>query len=134
VKACFTRATEPEGSAGKVLSRLLNVAVAAGKRVRSETSIAKGAVSISSAAAELAAMRSVEALGKDFDSARRRAAERDARGAAALRSPLRLLARARADRPSAPPPPSAPPRPPSFARAQPPRSRSSARARCRDCC
>ncbi|KAJ1622345.1 glutamyl-tRNA reductase [Pavlovales sp. CCMP2436] len=66
VKACFTHATEPDGSAGKVLGRLLNVAVAAGKRVRSETSISKGAVSISSAAAELADMRSQVALGKPW--------------------------------------------------------------------
>jgi len=69
VKACFGHATSSEGSAGKVLSRLLNVAVAAGKRVRSETSIAKGAVSISSAAAELAEMRSEEALGRPFEGA-----------------------------------------------------------------
>ena len=39
-------------TAGKVVSRLLNVAVTAGKRVRSETGISKGAVSISSATAE----------------------------------------------------------------------------------
>jgi glutamyl-tRNA reductase len=38
--------------AGKLLSKLLNTAVAAGKRARSETDIAKGAVSISSAAAQ----------------------------------------------------------------------------------
>mmetsp|Transcript_18553 Transcript_18553/g.54299 ORF Transcript_18553/g.54299 Transcript_18553/m.54299 type:complete len:519 (-) Transcript_18553:499-2055(-) len=67
VKACFTHATSGEGSAGKVLGRLLNVAVAAGKRVRSETSISKGAVSISSAAAELADMRAEEVLGSPFD-------------------------------------------------------------------
>ena len=47
----------------KVLGRLLNSAVTAGKFVRSETDISKGAVSISSAAVELAlnknAMRSI---------------------------------------------------------------------------
>jgi len=69
VKACYKHATapasdaEPAGSAGKVLGRLLNSAVTAGKFVRSETDISKGAVSISSAAVELAlnknAMRSI---------------------------------------------------------------------------
>jgi len=60
VKACYSHAIEPAsedviaGSAGKVLGRLLNSAVMAGKFVRSETEIAKGAVSISSAAVELA--------------------------------------------------------------------------------
>ena len=44
---------EPAGSASKVLSRLLHSAVMAGKFVRPETEIAKGAVSISSAAYEL---------------------------------------------------------------------------------
>lgn len=40
------------GRGGKVVSRMLNAAVTAGKRVRSETGISKGAVSVSSAAAE----------------------------------------------------------------------------------
>lgn len=63
VKACHSHAIapasdeEPAGSSGKVLGRLLNSAVMAGKFVRSETEIAKGAVSISSAAVELAAMK-----------------------------------------------------------------------------
>jgi glutamyl-tRNA reductase len=39
------------------VSRLLNTAVTAGKRVRSETGISKGAVSISSAAAEFSAYK-----------------------------------------------------------------------------
>ena len=59
VKRAYERGIEDEdvegenaGQAGKVVSRLLNVAVTAGKRVRSETGISKGAVSISSAAAE----------------------------------------------------------------------------------
>ena len=70
VKACYSHAiapaevdadgaeVEPAGSAGKVLGRLLNSAVMAGKFVRSETEIAKGAVSISSAAVELAMLKS----------------------------------------------------------------------------
>lgn len=45
------------GQAGKVISRMLNTAVSSGKRVRSETGISKGAVSISSAAAEFTALR-----------------------------------------------------------------------------
>ena len=40
------------GRGGKVVSRMLNAAITAGKRVRSETGISKGAVSVSSAAAE----------------------------------------------------------------------------------
>lgn len=42
---------------GRILSRLLKQAITAGKRVRSETSIGTGAVSISSAAVELAQMK-----------------------------------------------------------------------------
>ena len=44
-------------SAGRILNRLLKQAITAGKRVRTETSIGTGAVSISSAAAELARMK-----------------------------------------------------------------------------
>jgi len=64
VKACYSHAIAPAtedelaGSANKVLGRLLNSAVMAGKFVRSETEIAKGAVSISSAAVELAMLKS----------------------------------------------------------------------------
>ena len=61
MKACYAHAVE--GSGGKVTSRLLNAAVAAGKRARDETDIAKGAVSISSAAYELAAERAPRDLG-----------------------------------------------------------------------
>jgi glutamyl-tRNA reductase len=59
VKKCYEHGIEGGSSspAGKVLSRLLNNAVAAGKRVRSETGISKGAVSISSAAAEFTSMK-----------------------------------------------------------------------------
>jgi len=57
VKRAYERGIEPEGGqAGKVVSRMLNTAVSAGKRVRSETGISKGAVSISSAAAEFSEM------------------------------------------------------------------------------
>ena len=58
VKRAYERGIEPEsGQGGKVLSRMLNTAVTAGKRVRSETGISKGAVSVSSAAAEFTAMK-----------------------------------------------------------------------------
>merc|ERR1719446_1367811 len=68
VKACYDHAiapaddSQPAGSAGKVLGRLLNTAVMAGKFVRTETEIAKGAVSISSAAVELAIIKAPEDL------------------------------------------------------------------------
>ena len=50
VKHAYEIGAGKGGHAGKVLTRLLNTAVSAGKRVRSETAISKGAVSISSAA------------------------------------------------------------------------------------
>lgn len=56
-KRCYERCIEETGMGGKVVSRMLNTAVTAGKRVRSETGISKGAVSISSAAAEFTAMK-----------------------------------------------------------------------------
>lgn len=52
VKRAYEHGLEDDGVQGKVVARLLNTAVTAGKRVRSETGISKGAVSISSAAAE----------------------------------------------------------------------------------
>jgi glutamyl-tRNA reductase len=55
---------------GKVLSRMLANAVRAGKRVRTETNIAKGSVSISSAAVEMAELMSLEALKMPFSEAR----------------------------------------------------------------
>jgi glutamyl-tRNA reductase len=78
VKACYKHATAPAsdeepfaGSAGKVLGRLLNSAVTAGKFVRSETDISKGAVSISSAAVELAnRKRYMESIGKPLSEMR----------------------------------------------------------------
>lgn len=70
VKRCYELATEKAGAAGKILSRLLNVAVSAGKRVRSETGIAKGAVSISSAAVELVDMKAEQDLNMPLASSR----------------------------------------------------------------
>lgn len=70
VKQCYTHSIEEDGCGGKVLSRMLNQAVAAGKRVRSETAIAKGSVSISSAAVELSEMLSMQDLNLPFSEAR----------------------------------------------------------------
>jgi glutamyl-tRNA reductase len=70
VKQCLAHSIEDDGSGGKVLSRLLNNAVAAGKRVRSETAISKGSVSISSAAAELSEALSSKDLNLPFSEAR----------------------------------------------------------------
>jgi len=72
VKNCYYHSSnEMEGGCGgKVLSRMLNQAVAAGKRVRSETAIAKGSVSISSAAVELSEMLCMEDLNLPFSEAR----------------------------------------------------------------
>jgi len=70
VKSCFMHSKEEDGSGGKVLSRLLNQAVIGGKRVRSETGISKGSVSISSAAAELSEERSLRDLNLPFSEAR----------------------------------------------------------------
>jgi len=69
MKACYANAIE--GAGGKVTSRLLNMAVAAGKRVRDETDISRGAVSISSAAYELAAERApLDLAGMELKNAR----------------------------------------------------------------
>lgn len=62
-KRCYERCIEETGQGGKVISRMLNTAVMAGKRVRSETGISKGAVSISSAAAEFTAMKIADDCG-----------------------------------------------------------------------
>lgn len=64
VKAA-ARVGEASGGAGRHLSALLRAALAAGKRVRAETGIATGSVSVSSAAAELAAAE-CRALGGDL--------------------------------------------------------------------
>eukprot|EP00568_Trieres_chinensis_P012834 CAMPEP_0183293540 /NCGR_PEP_ID=MMETSP0160_2-20130417/2184_1 /TAXON_ID=2839 ORGANISM="Odontella Sinensis, Strain Grunow 1884" /NCGR_SAMPLE_ID=MMETSP0160_2 /ASSEMBLY_ACC=CAM_ASM_000250 /LENGTH=533 /DNA_ID=CAMNT_0025454671 /DNA_START=133 /DNA_END=1734 /DNA_ORIENTATION=+ len=70
VRQCHLHSIEEDGSGGKVLSRMLNQAVAAGKRVRSETAISKGSVSISSAAVELAEMMCQDDLNLPFSEAR----------------------------------------------------------------
>lgn len=70
VRQCHLHSIEEDGMGGKVLSRLLNNAVAAGKRVRSETAISKGSVSISSAAVELSEMLSQKDLNLPFSEAR----------------------------------------------------------------
>lgn len=67
VKQCYSHSIEEEGSGGKVISRMLNVAVAAGKRVRSETGISRGAVSISSAAVEFSDFKAPDVLGKNLE-------------------------------------------------------------------
>jgi glutamyl-tRNA reductase len=53
MKRCRAAAVAPGAGGGKVLGRLLAAAVHAGKRARSETDIARGGVSVSSAAVEL---------------------------------------------------------------------------------
>lgn len=70
VRQCYLHSIEDDGCGGKVLSRLLNNAVAAGKRVRSETAISKGSVSISSAAVELSEMLCMDDLNLPFSEAR----------------------------------------------------------------
>eukprot|EP00934_Nitzschia_sp_Nitz4_P002485 Nitzschia sp. Nitz4//scaffold20_size174350//150590//152235//NITZ4_002128-RA/size174350-processed-gene-0.118-mRNA-1//-1//CDS//3329541887//2475//frame0 len=70
VRQCHLHSLEENGSGGKVLSRLLNNAVAAGKRVRAETNISKGSVSISSAAVELTEMMAMKDLKLPFPDAR----------------------------------------------------------------
>jgi glutamyl-tRNA reductase len=52
-------------SVGPILNRLLNQAVSTGKRVRTETNLGTGAVSISSAAVELAQLKVGKARGLD---------------------------------------------------------------------
>jgi glutamyl-tRNA reductase len=52
-------------SVGPILNRLLNQAVSTGKRVRTETNLGTGAVSISSAAVELAQLKLGQARGVD---------------------------------------------------------------------
>lgn len=70
VRQCYLHSVEEDGCGGKVLSRLLNNALAAGKRVRAETAISKGSVSISSAAVELSEMLSLPDLNLPFSEAR----------------------------------------------------------------
>ena len=67
MKKCYELASSKEGSAGKVLTRMLNTAVSAGKRVRTETSISRGGVSISSAAVELVDSKCLSVLNLEMD-------------------------------------------------------------------
>jgi len=69
VRQCYLHSVEEDGCGGKVLSRLLNKALQAGKDVRTKTAIAKGSVSISSAAAELSEMMSLTDLKLPFKEA-----------------------------------------------------------------
>jgi glutamyl-tRNA reductase len=61
----MVRLGQEHGSLGPILSRLLNQAVSTGKRVRTETNLGTGAVSISSAAVELAQLKVGQARGLD---------------------------------------------------------------------
>lgn len=70
VRQCYLHSVEEDGRGGKVLARLLNNALAAGKRVRSETGISKGSVSISSAAVELTEMLAMPDLNLPFSETR----------------------------------------------------------------
>ncbi|WP_320674490.1 glutamyl-tRNA reductase [Prochlorococcus sp. MIT 1341] len=61
----MVRLGQENNSMGPILNRLLTQAVSTGKRVRSETSLGTGAVSISSAAVELAQLKLGQSFGKD---------------------------------------------------------------------
>jgi glutamyl-tRNA reductase len=61
----MVRLGQEHRSVGPILNRLLNQAVSTGKRVRSETNLGTGAVSISSAAVELAQLKVGQARGVD---------------------------------------------------------------------
>jgi glutamyl-tRNA reductase len=61
----MVRLGQEHRSLGPILNRLLTQAVSTGKRVRSETNLGTGAVSISSAAVELAQLKLAQARGSD---------------------------------------------------------------------
>jgi glutamyl-tRNA reductase len=61
----MVRLGQEHRSVGPILNRLLNQAVSTGKRVRTETNLGSGAVSISSAAVELAQLKVGQARGLD---------------------------------------------------------------------
>lgn len=61
----MVRLGQEHRSVGPILNRLLNQAVSTGKRVRTETNLGTGAVSISSAAVELAQLKLGQARGID---------------------------------------------------------------------
>ena len=60
----MARLGQEHKSTGPILGRLLNQAVSTGKRVRSETELGKGGVSISSAAVELAQLKCAQERGE----------------------------------------------------------------------
>ncbi len=61
----MVRLGQDNQSMGPILNRLLTQAVSTGKRIRSETNLGTGAVSISSAAVELAQLKLGQSQGKD---------------------------------------------------------------------
>lgn len=61
----MVRLGQEHHSLGPILNRLLTQAVSTGKRVRSETNLGTGAVSISSAAVELAQLKLAQSLGEE---------------------------------------------------------------------
>ena len=63
VRECYNKARE-EGHVNGILSRLFDKAIIVGKRVRSETALNKGAVSVGSAAVELAESKLGDLEGK----------------------------------------------------------------------
>ena len=65
VRECYMRARE-EGHVGAMLTRLFDKAMTVGKRVRSETALNKGAVSVGSASVELAEKRIGDLGGKSI--------------------------------------------------------------------
>ena len=67
MKRCYEISTSKDGGAGKLLTRMFVTAVTAGKRVRAETGIAKGGVSISSAAVELVEKMCVDDIGLEMN-------------------------------------------------------------------
>ncbi len=65
VRECYFKAKE-EGHVGSMLSRLFEKAIIVGKRVRSETELNKGAVSVGSASVELAESKIGDLNGKSI--------------------------------------------------------------------
>jgi glutamyl-tRNA reductase len=57
VTHAFKKSTQEDGKAGPILSAMMKSSISAGKRVRTETNICKGAISVSSAAVEFMSMK-----------------------------------------------------------------------------
>jgi glutamyl-tRNA reductase len=57
VKQAYTKSIQEDGKAGPILSTMMKSCISAGQRVRSETNICKGAISVSSAAVEFMTMK-----------------------------------------------------------------------------